>query len=115
MTKLSENIKALRLKKGYTLEDLGRRVHTSRQTILRYENGSIAHIPYDRLTDLAKALGVTPGYLMGWEENLNEENADALAEATMDTELLDHIALLQSMKPNMKECVFEIARILSKA
>ena len=115
MTILSESIKKLRKEKGYTLEELGRRVNTTRQTILRYESGKIAHVPYDKLTAIAKALGVTPGYLLGWEDAMNVENKEVPSEEIKDPKLVDHIALLQTMKPKMKECVFEIAKILSKA
>ena len=40
----------------------------SRQTIQRYESGVIGNIPYDKIEGIAKALNVTPGYLMGWEQ-----------------------------------------------
>ena len=33
----------------------------------------IANMKRDKIADLAKALGTTPAYLMGWEDNTKEE------------------------------------------
>lgn len=67
---INENIKELRSKKGLTLEQLGASVGVSKQTIQRYETGQIATIPYDKIVLLARALSVTPQYLMGWEASV---------------------------------------------
>ena len=40
----------------------------SRATYYRYESKDIEKIPISALVPLAKALRVTPAYLMGWEE-----------------------------------------------
>ena len=65
---LSEKIKFLRKSKGMSLEQLADMVGTSRQTVHRYENGTITNIPHDKIEALAKALDTTPARLMGWEE-----------------------------------------------
>ena len=65
---LSEKIKFLRKSKGMSLEQLADIVGTSRQTVHRYENGTITNIPHDKIEALAKALDTTPARLMGWEE-----------------------------------------------
>lgn len=116
MTKLAQNIKDLRAERGYTLEELGKIVHTSKQNIARYENGTIPNIPHDKIVALAKAFGVTPGYLMGWEGNVEQEtnNAAVLASTLDDSDLLAHIRLLQSMPEKCRTCVYEIAKILSR-
>ena len=67
MTK-GERIRARRRALGLTLEDVAAATGTSRQTIQRYENGVIGNIPDERLEALARALGTTPAYLMGWEK-----------------------------------------------
>ncbi len=64
---LSEKLKELRREKKMTLEELAERVGTSRQTIHRYENGTITNIPPDKVVLLAEALGTTPSMLMGWQ------------------------------------------------
>ena len=52
----------------------------SKSTLQRYETGFIKNIPLSRVEALAKALRVTPEYLMGWEEKseapvMDDENA----------------------------------------
>lgn len=64
---LSKRIKELRKSKGLTLEELAELVGTSRQTIHRYENGTIINIPPEKVESLARALGTTPQSLMGWD------------------------------------------------
>ena len=65
---LSERIRALRKKKGLSLEQLADMIGTSRQTVHRYETGVIANIPHEKIVSLAHALGTTPSSLMGWDE-----------------------------------------------
>lgn len=72
MTK-GERIKEARRKKGLTQEDLGKLCDTSKQNIYKYETGKITNIPSDMLEKLANALGVTPFYLMGWEDDKKED------------------------------------------
>ncbi len=64
---LSNKLKELRKSKGLTLEELADLVGTSRQTIHRYENGTISNVPPEKVVSLAEALGTTPSFLMGWE------------------------------------------------
>ena len=51
-----------------SLEQLAELVGTSRQTVHRYENGTITNIPHDKVEALARALDTTPARLMGWED-----------------------------------------------
>ena len=64
---LSRNLKRLRKEKRLTLEELASAIGTSRQTIHRYENGTITNIPPEKVEQLAKLLEVTPSELMGWD------------------------------------------------
>lgn len=67
MTK-GEKIKAARETAGLTQEELGRLCGTTKQTIYKYEMGKVTNIPLERIEAIAKAVGVTPAYLMDWEE-----------------------------------------------
>lgn len=65
---IANKIHKLRKERGLTLDELAERIGTSKQTIHRYENGTIANIPKSKVENLARALGVTPSELMGWTE-----------------------------------------------
>ncbi len=67
---LAKNLKTLRKEKHLTLEELAERIGTSRQTIHRYENGTISNIPPEKVELLARALDTTPAALMGWEKEI---------------------------------------------
>ena len=67
---ISNRLKALRLEKKLSLEELAHLVGTSRQTIHRYENGTISNIPPEKVERLACVLGTTPSSLMGWGKDL---------------------------------------------
>ena len=68
MRKINENIYSLRKQQNMSLEELGKKIGTSRQTIQRYESGEIKNIPYNKICSLADALGVSPAHLMGFED-----------------------------------------------
>lgn len=65
---IGDNIKKCRLARDMTLEEVAKMVGISRQTMSRYENGIIGNIPSDKIERMAKAMRVSPGVIMGWEE-----------------------------------------------
>ena len=65
---LANRLKELRRSKKLTLEHIATMLGTSKQTIHRYENGTISNIPHEKIEKLAEVLGVSPSELMGWEE-----------------------------------------------
>lgn len=67
--RMGDRIKAARLRKGLTLEDVAKKVGVARQTMSRYENNIITNIPSDKIEAIAKALEVVPAYLMGWTDD----------------------------------------------
>lgn len=64
-----DRLKLKRIENGLTLEELAKRIGTSKQTIHRYESGVISNIPSDKIEALAKELKTTPAYLMGWDDS----------------------------------------------
>lgn len=72
---IGERIKKRRQELGLTVDELADLLGKNRATIYRYESNDIEKLPTTVLEPLAKALGVTPGYLMGWEmESINFNN-----------------------------------------
>lgn len=61
-------MKALRIKRGMTLEEVGNIVGVGKSTVRKWESGQIANMRRDKIALVAKALGTTPSYLMGWDD-----------------------------------------------
>ena len=68
MNELAIKIKELRSKHKLTLEEVASKVGVGKSTVRKWETGMIANMRRDKIADLAKALGTTPAYLMGWNE-----------------------------------------------
>ena len=66
---MAQRIKNLRQEKGLTLEQVAEVVGVGKSTVRKWETGMIANMRRDKIADLAKALGTTPAYLMGWKED----------------------------------------------
>lgn len=60
---VGEQIRMYRKIQGLTLQQLAERIHKSRASVSKYENGEIA-IDIETLSELARALGVTLGQLV---------------------------------------------------
>ena len=65
---MAKRIKELRTAKGLTLEQVADVVGVGKSTVRKWETGMIANMRRDKIASLAKALGTTPAYLMGWKE-----------------------------------------------
>ena len=70
---MAQRIKQLRQEKGLTLEQVADVVGVGKSTVRKWETGMIANMRRDKIADLAKALGTTPAYLMGWPEETEEK------------------------------------------
>lgn len=68
LQEMGQKIKNLRLKKGYSQEELAKKVgYTSRSTINKIEKG-LVDIPQSKILELANILNTTPLYLLNWVE-----------------------------------------------
>ena len=50
-----------------TQEELATRLHTTKQTISKYEKDIVTNIPSDRIEAIATVLNSTPEYILGWK------------------------------------------------
>ena len=80
---MAQRIKELRKEKGLTLEQVADIVGVGKSTVRKWETGMIANMKRDKIASLAKALGTTPEYLMGWEEQKSSPNEVILTEGEM--------------------------------
>ncbi len=62
----AENIRRLRRAARMSMESLGEHLGVSRQTVFRYENGTIVNIPRDKLEKMAELFGVPIAELYGF-------------------------------------------------
>ena len=68
---MAQRIRELRKEKGLTLEQVADIVGVGKSTVRKWETGMIANMKRDKIASLAKALGTTPEYLMGWDKKEN--------------------------------------------
>ena len=53
---IGERIKDLRTTHGMTQQELADKLHTTKQTIGKYEQGIVTNLPLSRISELAQAL-----------------------------------------------------------
>lgn len=70
---LHYDIKQRRIELGLTMADVAQSVGVSEATISRWESGDIANMKRDKIVSLAKALHVSPSFIMGWDEPETED------------------------------------------
>lgn len=73
--KLYERIKFRRKEIGISAEEVAEKLNVSPATIYRYEKNDIKKFPTDILKPLAEVLCTTPEYLLGWTENISDNNS----------------------------------------
>lgn len=77
---IGKRIKEKRIKIGMTQEELARKLgYNSRSSINKVELGK-NDIPISKVIEYAKALGTTPSYLMGWEDDDNQDQLSIMVE-----------------------------------
>jgi len=69
----AERIKELRLQRGMTQQELGEKIGVKKAAINKYETGLVVNLKRSTIGMLADALGVSPGYLMGWTDDVSGE------------------------------------------
>lgn len=65
-------IKREREKAGISQTDFAKMIKVTKQTLYKYEQGIITNIPSNKIEEIANALGVSPSYIMGWEDTTEE-------------------------------------------
>ena len=111
---ISERIKIKREELGMTQEELAFKCgYKSRSSINKIELAR--DLPLKKVSVIAKALNVSPGYIMGWEDNLTSENADEIVRmlgASYDE--MDVINRLRKLSDDDKEIISNMINALLK-
>ena len=91
-----------------TLEEVGNIVSVGKSTVRKWETGMIANMRRDKISLLAKALGTTPAFLMGWDDNIDiqlmKENKSPSNESDLtegEKELIKLFRLLPVEEQNL--------------
>ena len=71
----SQRIKDLRIMCGYTMEELAAKMGVTKSTIAKWENGYVDTIKMQKISKLANIFGVSPTYILGFDEP-NKENIE---------------------------------------
>lgn len=72
---MGERIKELRKAKGYTQQDLARKLGLKDSAIAKYENGRVENIKRNVIAQMAEILDCSPTYLMGFDSG-EQTNTD---------------------------------------
>lgn len=97
-----DRIKKRRLELGMSYQELANKTGLSKSTLQRYETGGISNIPLSKLNILAKALKISPLYIIGIENNNNNLNfgSDKLQNLSPENQekALEYINLLNMLE-----------------
>ncbi len=74
--KTTERMRLRRQELGLSYQDLSRLTGYSKSVLQRYETGAIEKLPLTRLEVIARAMTVTPEWLMGWEGETDQPEPD---------------------------------------
>ena len=87
MSELSNRILKLLEEKNISYGELSKRTGIPKSALQRYAMGETEKIPIDRIKTIAKALGVSATYLLGWESNGDNGN-NQLSQEVYDLAVL---------------------------
>ena len=99
---VADRIRELRVSQGLTQMDLAKRIGKKDKSSICKIEGKKNDITLKDVARVAEALGTTPAYLMGWEEEeqeriFNEEMAGFLVEIRKDPNLRELVRLLSRL------------------
>lgn len=104
MQDIMNRIKILREEKGLSFQDFATLTGMSKSTLQRYETGAIKNLPLSKIGAIASALGVTPAYIMGWEENKPTDNAGGLDD--------ENLKLFNELSPDKQKQALDFLKFL---
>lgn len=123
---IGKRIRLLRERLDMTQVELANKIHSTKQTIYKYENGVITNIPSDKIELLAEALDTTPVHLMGWdeakliqaEEEVEKEALACQAEILFGNGICDMLLKYDSMneigQKKVRDNIDDLSKIYSK-
>lgn len=109
---VGEKIKAARKSKGFTQEELGKRIGVQKSAIAKYESGRVVNIKRSTLQKLADALDLRGSDLI--VESNPKETASVVARVLNDVDLMDMIEEYYKLNEDDKKTVRNLISSLAK-
>ena len=115
MSEMGSRIRDLRLAAGLTQEQLGDMVGLQKSAIAKYENGKTENMKRSVIKKMAEVLGVSPAYLMGFEEDTTYYIDPGAAEMAQELYSRPEMRVLFDASRNAsKEDIEQVAAILER-
>lgn len=80
---IKDIIKNRRIELGLTMAEVAKQVDVSEGTVSRWESGNISNMRRSKISALAKVLDLSPGVIMGWDEDPHASNITPLSSLHM--------------------------------
>ena len=94
---MGERIRILRKQHKMSMEELGKHIGVGKSAILKYEKGDVENLPRITIERMAVLFGVSPSYLMCFDEW--DKNSEALS---------DEVALIERIQAKWGKGIVEI-------
>lgn len=109
---IGEKIRAARIAKNLTQEQLGELVGVQKSAIAKYENGRIVNIKRSTMHKIASALNIRPSEL--FFEKSPEDTADLHVKIITDLELMESIKDYYTLSVDNQQLVRNLISNLKK-
>lgn len=110
---VGEKIKAARIRKGYTQEELGKLIGVQKSAVAKYEKGRVVNIKRSVLAKISKVLDIPPVELVSDIEEQPIKTASELADIFLDADLMNMIREYNSLDDKKKAQVKEYVHLLT--
>lgn len=108
---VGELIKMERIRNRLSQEDVAKAIGSTKQAVYKYENGIVTNIPMDKIEILSSLFGVTPSYLMGWEESPTNNSP---TEAQLSEGEMKLVELFRQLPEESQRMYLEVLRATLK-
>jgi transcriptional regulator with XRE-family HTH domain len=99
-----------RIRNKLSQEEVAKAIGSTKQAVYKYENGIVTNIPMDKIEKMASLFGVTPAYIMGWEEETSPASEEVLTE---EERLL--IDLFRQIPEEQQRVFLEMGRVYANS
>lgn len=110
---IKDLLKARRLEKNLTLDEVAHMVGVSAPTISRWESGDIANMRRDKIVKLAQALDMSPAVIMGWDNEKSENTENNTVDYMIHSLTSDESWFVEHYRSSDEQTKEMVKRLLS--